>query len=362
MKKLVVILTGGGARGAFQAGVWNRIMTDGINLGDGQQKIGVPDAVFGVSAGALNGAMISMGKNKQLISLWNTIAGRPQEIYKSEFLRSEGNKISVDMDAVGKYLLSDITALQKIGLLFRGSRQRVIEQLAAKIKTLSAVADNSPLFEKVKRLVQVGDVKSTVFQSGFVSLTDGNYYTAKHTDFSSNADFQKAVLASSTMPLIWPPVGEIATSQFTVSNAVDGGLRNVNPLGDAVKYVNASDDPDEYYFLIVSTRTASLPAMHETPNVLNTIGRSIYDIALNEIGDTDASEFLRINRLVKQAERRNFDLFSESGRKLRAFKVKVIEPLRELGGALNFSRSAVMDSFLHGYLTAQRIVSSPNWE
>jgi NTE family protein len=211
-------------------------------------------------------------------------------------------------------------------------------------------------------LVQLTDVKSTVFQPGFVSLTDGNYYTAKHTEFKSNEDFQKAVLASSTMPLIWSPVAEIATDQFTVTNAVDGGLRNVNPLGDAVKYVTESDDPDEYHFLIVSTRTVSVSAMHDQPNVLNIIGRSIYDIALNEIGDTDTSEFLRINRLVKQVQRRNFELVSESGRKLRAFKVKIIEPLRELGGALNFSRPAVMDSFLHGYLAAQSVVNSPNWD
>lgn len=362
MKKLIVVLTGGGARGAFQAGAWNRIMNEGLNFGTGLEKPGIPHAVFGVSAGALNGSMIAMGKNKELISLWNRIAGNPNEIYTSQFLKTEGNKTILDTEALGKFLLSDLSGFQKLGLMFKGSRQKVLQKIMDKVKSLTAISDNTPLFEKVKSLVRLSDIKSSVFQAGFVSLTDGSYYSAKHTDFTSNEDFQKAVLASSAMPLIWSPVDKVSTSQFETSNLIDGGLRNINPLGDAVRYVLNSDDSDEYYFLIISTRTGLIPAMQEKPNIFNIIQRSIYDIALSEIGDTDTSEFLRINRLVKQAERKNLELFSESGRKLRRFKVKVIEPLRELGGALNFSRTAVMDSFLHGYLSAFPIVNSPDWE
>lgn len=362
MRKLVVILTGGGARGAFQVGAWQRILKDGLNFGSGQEKAGVPDAVFGVSAGALNGAMIAMGKNKELMELWNHIAGRPEEVFISDFLKTENNKTVLDTERLGKFLLSDVSALQKVGLLFKGTRDKVLEKIMEKVKSLTAVADNAPLFEKVQRLVQLSDVKSSLFQAGFVSLTDGNYYSAKHTDFADDADFQKAVLASSTMPLIWSPVASVSTSQFEVTNLVDGGLRNINPLGDAVRYVLDQEGSDEYYFVIISTRTGIVPTMSEKPNILNIIQRSIYDIALGEVADTDASEFLRINRLVKQAERKNIDLFSESGRKLRRFKVKIIQPLRELAGALDFSRSMVMDSFSHGYLTAQSLVNSPDWE
>ena len=362
MKKLVVILTGGGARGAFQVGAWQRILKDGINFGNGQEKPGIPHAVFGVSAGALNGAMIAMGKNKQLFELWNHIAGRPEEIFVSDFLKTENNKTTLDTERLGKFLLSDISAFQKVGLLFKGTREKVLQKIISKLKTLTAVADNTPLFEKVQLLVQLKDIKSEVFQAGFVSLTDGNYYSAKHSEFRDNSDFQKAVLASSTMPLIWSPVDRISTTQFETSNLIDGGLRNINPLGDAVRYVLNQSDTDEYYFLIISTRTGLVPTMKEKPNILNVIQRSIYDIALSEIGDTDTSEFLRINRLVKQAESKNIELLSESGRKLRRFKVKIIEPLRELSGALDFSRSMVMDSYLHGYLCAQSVVNSPDWE
>ena len=362
MKKLIVILTGGGARGAFQAGAWQRILKDGINFGNGQERPGIPHAVFGVSAGALNGAMIAMGKNKELIDLWNRIAGRPQEIFVSDFLKTENNKTSLDTERLGKYLLSDISAFQKVGLLFKGTRKEVLRKMAEKLKSLTSLADNSPLFDKIRLFVQLKEIKSEVFQPGFVSLTDGNYYSAKHTDFRDNSEFQKAVLASSTMPLIWSPVGTVSTSQFETSNLIDGGIRNVNPLGDAVRYVLNQSDSDEYYFLIISTRTGIVPVMKEEPNILNVIQRSIYDISFSEIGDTDTSEFLRINRLVKQAESKNVELFSESGRKLRAFNVKIVQPIRELSGVLDFSRTKVMDSFLHGYLCAQSVVNNPSWE
>lgn len=362
MKKLIVVLTGGGAKGAFQAGAWNRIVKDGINLGNGQQKVSVPHAVFGVSAGALNGAMIASAKHKELVDLWNTIAGNPQEIYTSDFLKFQDNKTTLDTEKLGKFLLSDISAFQKIGLLFKGTRQKVLQKVLDKLKALTSIADNSPLYDKVKSLIHIKDIQSEVFQAGFVSLTDGNYYSVKHTDFSNDTEFQKAVLASSSMPLIWSPVDRVETTQFQTTNLVDGGLRNINPLGDAVRYVLNQNDSDEYYFLIISTRAANVSAMKEPPNIINIIQRSIYDITLNEIGDTDAREFLRINQLVKQAREKNVELVSKNGRKLRKFNVKIIEPGRKLGGALDFSRSMVMDSFLHGYLTALPVIQNPLWD
>lgn len=361
MKKLVVILTGGGARGAFQAGVLNRVMNEGFNFEGEKKKAEIPNAVFGVSAGALNGAMIAMGKDKELIKLWNGIAGRPEEIYTSQFLKTEGSKITLDTDALGQFLLSDMSAIQKVGLLFKDARKRTVQKLFEKLKSLTSIADNMPLLNKVRELVKIRDIKSEVFQAGFVSLTDGGYYSVNHTDFETDTQLQNAVLASSTMPLIWSPVEKVATKEFETSHLIDGGLRNINPLGDAVKYVNSKDDSDEYYFLVISTRAKTIETMQEQPNLLNVIQRSIYDIALNEIGDTDLSEFMRINQLVKQAKAHGLDLFSESGRKLKSFKFKIIEPMRELSSALNFSRSAVMDSFLHGYVTAKQIIESPNW-
>ena len=361
MKNVVVILTGGGARGAFQVGAWDRILKDGINFGNGMETIGVPKAVFGVSAGALNGAMIAMGKNQEIISLWNEIAGNPNEVYTSDFLKMENSKIKLDLQQLAKYILSDVGAFQKIGLLFEKSRNKTLAKVIEKIKTIKGLADNTPLYEKVKQLIQLKDFKSEVFQAGFVSLTDGRYHSINHTDFSSDQALQNAVLASSTIPLVWSPVDRVNTKSFELSHLIDGGIRNVTPLGDAVRYVKSSEQ-DEFYFVIISCHTNGLKTMGEPPNILNIIERSIFDIAMNEIRDTDTSEFLRINDLVRQAKQKGVDLLDKNGRKLKSFKVKIIQPLRELSTGLDFSRTAVMDSFAHGFQVAKSVIASPHWD
>jgi len=362
MKKLVVILTGGGAKGAFQVGAWNKILQEGLNFEGKKQKIKIPHAVFGVSAGALNGAMIAMGKNTELVKLWNSIAGKPQEIFRSDFLTTQDGKTSLDTKAVEKFLISDLTLLQKIGLLFKNSRSRTVQTLLNKLKSVPALASNDPLLKKIQQLIHIKDIKSENFQTGAVSLTNGKYYSMKHTDFSSDSDLQNAVLASSTIPLLWSAVESVNTAGFEISDLVDGGIRNINPIGDAVNYINQKNDNHEYYFLIISCHTKSIEIMEQPTDLLTVLKRSIYDIAFNEIGDTDLNEFLRINELVKQAESKGIDLYSNSGRKLKTFHIKIIQPLRQLGSALNFSRSMVMDSYLHGYEVAKGVIESPNWD
>jgi len=361
MKNVVLILTGGGARGAFQIGAWNRILDEGINFGNGKEKIGVPKAIFGVSAGALNGAMIAMEKNDEIIQLWNDIAGNPNEIFTSDYLKTVNNKTTLDIQAFAKYILSDLGTFQKIGLLFEKSRNKTLAKVIDKIKSIKGIADNTPLLQKVNELIKVEDIKSEVFQAGFVSLTDGKYYSIKHTDFASNEALQNAVLASSTIPIVWSPVERVSTHKFELSNLIDGGIRNVTPLGDAIKYVENSND-DDFYFLIISCHTNGLKTMEEPPNILNIIERSIFDIAMNEIRNSDVSEFLRINDLVKQATQKGIELLDKNGRKLKSFKVKIIEPERELSTGLDFSRTAAMDSFTHGYSVAKSVIDSPDWD
>lgn len=362
MKKVVVILTGGGARGAFQAGAWKGILQSGMHFsGTEAEPLGVPDAVFGVSAGALNGAMIAMGKDNELFQLWHKLAGNPQEIYTSDFLKTENNKTKLDIEALGKYLLSDVGFAQKVGLLFKKSRNKTLGRVLEKVQALRGLSDNSPLHEKVKHFIKLEDIKSEVFQAGFVSLKDGQYYSMKQDDFTSNEALQNAVLASSSIPLVWPAVDHIKPNNFELSYLIDGGIRNVTPLGDAVRYAQQSEG-DDFYFIVISCHSPGLETMKEAPNLLSTIERTIFDIAMNEIRITDLSEFLRVNDLVRQAQEKGVELHGKDGRKLKSFKVKIIEPLRELGAGLDFSRTAVMDSFTHGYQCAKAVALSPDWK
>lgn len=69
--KLGLVLSGGGARGAFQVGVYERLLRD-PRFAKG------PAVVSGTSAGAINGALIAAGKSpREMMAFWNDIADNP---------------------------------------------------------------------------------------------------------------------------------------------------------------------------------------------------------------------------------------------------------------------------------------------
>lgn len=63
-KEYGLVLEGGGAKGAYQIGVWKALMEYGIKI----------KAIAGVSVGALNGALICMGDIDRAESIWQNIS------------------------------------------------------------------------------------------------------------------------------------------------------------------------------------------------------------------------------------------------------------------------------------------------
>lgn len=63
-KEYGIVLEGGGAKGAYQIGVWKALMEFGVKI----------KAVAGVSVGALNGALICMGDYEKAVSIWKNIS------------------------------------------------------------------------------------------------------------------------------------------------------------------------------------------------------------------------------------------------------------------------------------------------
>ena len=63
-KEYGLVLEGGGAKGAYQIGVWKALLEHQIKI----------KAVAGASVGALNGALICMQDVHKAISLWKNIS------------------------------------------------------------------------------------------------------------------------------------------------------------------------------------------------------------------------------------------------------------------------------------------------
>lgn len=180
-KKTALVLSGGGAKGAFQCGAEKYAR---------EVKGYTWDVIAGVSVGALNGVMLAMGKYQRLFEIWNTISN--DKVY------------------TGGFNLGSI-----INLVF-GAK---------------SFFGNEPLR---KMLVQeLEPEKITVdLRIGAVSLLTGKYerFDAKEPHLA------EAILASTVMPVIWTPV-DVSPK---LKSMVDGGVRNTSPIGDVL-----DADPDE---------------------------------------------------------------------------------------------------------------------
>ncbi len=180
-KKTALILSGGGAKGAFECGAEKYAReVKGYHW----------DLIAGVSVGALNALMLSMEKYDRLFELWNTITA--SQVYTGGF-----NVISA------------------IRVLF-GAR---------------SFYGNDPLKRMIHQEFDPSKIVKDV-RIGAVSLLSGDYVEFRGGD----PDLEAAVLASTVMPIIWTPVN--VSSQF--QEMVDGGVRNITPVGDVL-----SADPDE---------------------------------------------------------------------------------------------------------------------
>ena len=290
-KKTALVLSGGGAKGAFQVGAEKYAReVKGYHW----------DVIAGVSVGALNGAMLAMEKYDRLLELWNSISD--DQVYTGGF-----NLLSV------------------FKLLF-GAR---------------SFYGNQPLQKLLSREFEPHRINADL-RVGAVSLISGEYVEFRGDD----PDLERAVLASTVMPIIWEPIkiNDLHTEM------VDGGVRNLTPIGDVL-----DTDPDEV--VIINCSPQAFEPLPAAPKDVVKIGLRTLDIMLNELFLGDVREFVRINHLVKQAEEHGFTLrHPESGRPLKYFDCKIIEPLSPLGETLDFSQAAVQRSLKAGVERASQVL------
>jgi NTE family protein len=290
MRKVALVLSGGGAKGAFQ------FMAESYAREIRDYRW---DIIAGVSVGALNGAMLAMERYERLEEVWTTI--------------------TADQVMTGSM---NIWAILK---LFFGAK---------------SIYGNKPLWRLIEREIDPTLVK-TDLRIGVVSLRTGQYLRFRPGD----PGFLRAVLASGAIPLIWPPVDVTPA----LPDMVDGGVRNVSPLGDVL-----DANPDEVVIINCNPR---MPPTTDNPfkNALD-IGKVALEVALHEIFTTDVREFLRINRNVQEAAEHGVTLHNEHGKPFKYYAYKIIEPESSLGDSLDFSREMLDRRMQIGWETAKRVL------
>ena len=290
MPKAALVLSGGGAKGAFQlmAEKYARVVK-GYDW----------DVIAGVSVGALNGAMLAMKQYHRMDELWRNIS--QDQVYTG-----------------------GINVWSILRLLF-GAK---------------SVCDNAPLWRLIEQEVDVAKIKVDL-RIGAVCLQTGEYVRFRPDD----EGFKRAILASTAIPILWAPV-DVSPAHLGM---VDGGIRNISPLGDVL-----DADPEEVVVINCSPR-AELVGPSPLRNALD-IGKLALETALNEIFITDVREFIRINTNVLEAAAAGVTLHNEHGKPYKYYKAVIIEPDEPLGDTLDFSREALERRMEAGWEKARQVL------
>lgn len=377
-KKIALVLSGGGFNGAFQVGALNYIQENWKKI-TGLTSPMKFDLIAGVSAGALNGALVAMNKLDLLNDLWINQVGKKgvTEIYTSDIIdtssTSSNLKLKVDLKSIAKRVIPEVDLqlgfLKQLGVVFsKKKRKEVLESILAKVEqsikvnfsNFKAIADNTPLKRKLEKYVSQKEMKGTKYYCGFVSLDTGKYHSVHSDSFLTNEDFINGILASTAIPVVWKPVPKISfnTEAGVVhsTNNVDGGIRNISPLGDIIKLINQKDA--EYKIIVINCNSGTVKQEDFGKKSIGSItARSVYDIALTEIFNNDVNHFMQINELVKQTKQvcEHVVLKNRYAKELKAFDAVVINPHKdiELGSALVANEELINYRILHGRAMAK---------
>lgn len=289
MGKTALVLSGGGAKGAFQVGAEKYL----------REELGYSwDVIGGVSVGALNGSMLAMEKYSRLEEIWKTI--RNQSVYSGRF---------------------NLLTMWK---LYRGAK---------------SIYSNDPLASIVEKEIEPGKIVKDL-RIGTVSLNSGRYTVYGGDD----PNIKKAILASTVVPVIWPPQYVSTECQMMV----DGSLRRFSPIGDVL-----DADPDDV--VVINCWPKHPPALNQPPRNILDIAIRALDISSAGIIYSDIHEFTHINYNVREAAEHGVTLTNPKGKPLKAYKNLIIEPSQHLGWILDFSHDSVQRSLEMGWERAKEV-------
>ncbi len=239
---LAIVLSGGGAKGAFQVGVLDALVRErGVRF----------DIFAGVSTGAIQALGGAMNDIPGLVNEWLAIAGN-KDIYK-------------------KRTLGAVEGLLGAPSLFNAKPLR---------EKLNAYADPTKLARAKRKLL-----------IGVVNLASGEYQDV----VGGNPDIGDWVYASCAQPPFFQPL-ETKSATGIVEQWVDGGVRNVTPLSSAMK-----ERPRALLVVLASPPKLATSPGKTYGNMVDIALRSV-GIQTSEISANDTGNAMLINDLIGARE------------------------------------------------------------
>jgi NTE family protein len=294
-----LVLTAGGARGAYQAGVLRRI---GEIAGQARKESPFP-IVAGASAGAINGALVGAGSadlrasTRKLAQIWSELSFAdvvkvdPLSLGKSGVALLRDLSLGAVLGGAGLGSLLDAAPLRTF--LARHFRPAGIAR-AIRAGTLHAVA-----------------LSATSYHSGrsftFIQGAPGHATWTKRRRVALPAQLTiDHVLASASIPLVFPPV-RVGTDAGELWFG-DGALRLVSPLSPAIRLgaseilaigVRCSSSAEQLSDTELQTapRARRKDTVTAQPPLAQICGVFLNAIFLDHL-DADLDHLLRMNELV----------------------------------------------------------------
>jgi NTE family protein len=217
-ERVALILQGGGALGAYQAGVYQALHEGDIE----------PDWITGVSIGGINAAIIAGNRREnrlpRLREFWERITSRKVWHYTpdGDIFRQMRNAVSAQMTMLqgqpGFFKPHDINAWMS----------------PAGARTATSLYDNSPLHETLLELVDFSLIndRQVRFSVGAVNILTGNFV---YFDNRDEEIIPEHVMASGALPPALPMV-KIGTDYFW-----DGGIVSNTPLQHLLEQEDGQD-------------------------------------------------------------------------------------------------------------------------
>jgi NTE family protein len=309
-KKLAVVLSGGGAKGAFQAGALEELVVRrGADF----------DIWAGVSTGAIQALGGAMGDVPGLVAHWRTINSN-KDIYTEN--------ASILGGLLGADSLHDTKPLQA---------------------RLKAFADEAKLRASGKTLLL-----------GVVNLQTGAFRTVDQRA-SNIADW---VYASCAMPVYFKPLKTRDPASGQEDQWVDGGVRDVTPLSAAME-----QNPDAILVIRASAPPANARKDKLYKNLIS-VGLRATGIQQSEVSKNDIENAELINALIAaraaqakalaasglpQAEiEKVLKPLDKTLADYRIVPVRVLEPAEDFADTLEFSKTAIAKSIDAGAKAAAK--------
>lgn len=305
--KIGLVLTGGGARGAYQVGVTRAIYEIA------KKKDRLFEVISGNSAGALNSTYLASNAEnwdvatRNLMDLWLKL--RPQAIYdlRGRSIADTGFKLAA-------------------GTLFGG--------LTKKGSHVNHLLDTAPLKKLIKRELDFPSIGKNIEQGRLhgISLSTTNYHSGSSVVFyqghSSISDWIRSdrfslrqelnadhLMASAAIPFFFPPV-KIGSGYYG-----DGCIRQTTPLSPAI---HLGADKIVAIGIRHPHQSTKMQDLSPTPIPAPTIGQ-ITGVMMNAIFldslEADVERLRRINELVLEGNHPE----------LKHIPIFMIRPSRDLG-------------------------------